>query len=93
MKVHVISNKPMFDDKHGRLVKGAVVDMLEHKANFYLQRGEVEMYETKVVRERPFEAAGKTEPSSALPPAQVSQQMTAKESDVGVKKTRKKKEA
>lgn len=93
MKVHVVSNKAIFDDRLGRLNKGDVKDMPDHKANFYLRRGEVELYETKVIRDRPSEGAGKTEQLSASPVAPVSQQTTANESESGVKKTRKKKEA
>ena len=93
MKVHVISNKAIFDDRLGRLNKGDIKDMPEHKANFYLQRGEVELYETKVIRDRPYEAAGKTEQLSASPVVQASPQTTVNESESGAKKTRKKKEA
>ena len=93
MKVHVISNKAIFDDRLGRLNKGDVKDMPDHKANFYLQRGEVELYETKIIRSRPFEAVGKTEQLSASPAAQVSPQTIVNESESGAKKTRKKKEA
>lgn len=92
MKVHVISNKAILDDRLGRLKKGDIKEMPDHKASFYLRRGEVELYETKIVRDRPFEAVGKTEPLSASPAAQASPQTTVNESESGAKKTRKKKE-
>ena len=83
MKVSVTA-KAIYDDKLGRLNKGQVAEMPEHKARFYLERGEVEYYETKVLRDRPYQAAGT--PSSASPVAQVSQPQTSSESDSGEKK-------
>lgn len=83
MKVSVTA-KAIYDDRFGRLNKGQVVDLPDHKARFYLERGEVEYYETKVLRDRPYQAAGK--PLSASPVAEVSQPQTLSESDNGEKK-------
>ncbi len=52
MKVSVTA-KALLDDKFGKLIKDQVVDLPDHKANFYLQRGEVVQYQTKVVNEVP----------------------------------------
>ena len=52
MKVSITA-KVILDDKLGKLMKDAVVDLPDHKANFYIQRGEVVQYQTKVVHERP----------------------------------------
>ena len=83
MKV-AITAKAIYDDKFGRIVKGQTVDLPDHKARFYIERGEAEYYETKVLRDRPLLVAG--EPLSASPAAQVSPQQTLSESDSGVKK-------
>lgn len=91
MKV-AVTTKVIYDDRLGRLPLGSVVEMIDHKARFFLARGEVELYETKVLRESPSLAAGS--PLSALPVAQVSLPQTLKQSDDGVKKRgRPKKEA
>lgn len=58
MKVHVVA-KRIIDDKRGTLFRGDVVELPDHKANFYRKRGEVEFYETKVLRDRPFLAVGR----------------------------------
>jgi hypothetical protein len=52
MKVSITA-KVILDDKLGKLMKDEVVDLPDHKANFYIQRGEVVQYQTKVVHERP----------------------------------------
>ena len=85
MKISMTNKKPILDDKLGRLVHGAVVDLPEHKARFFLERGEAEMYETKVVRESPYVVAGATEPLSALPVALVLPEQTQSESSNGEK--------
>lgn len=53
MKVHVLS-KIIRDDKLGTLTRGAVVDLPDHKAEFLRRKGEVEYYQTKVIREQPM---------------------------------------
>jgi hypothetical protein len=54
MKIAIKSKKPLRDDKLGRLMYGDVIDLPEHKAQFYLQRGEASAYDTKVVIEQPY---------------------------------------
>jgi len=83
MKVSVTA-KTIYDDKFGRVNRGQVIDLPEHKARFYLERGDVEYYQTKVMRDRPYQAAGT--PSSASPAVQVSTPQTSNESDSGEKK-------
>jgi hypothetical protein len=83
MKVSVTA-KVIYDDKFGKLKKGQSVDLPEHKANFYLERGEVEFYQTKVLRDRPYQAAG--EQSSALQVAQALPAQTLSELGSGEKK-------
>lgn len=80
MKISITARE-VLDDRYGRLKQGAVVDMPNAKALFYLKRGEAEMYDTKVVRERPLPVAG--QPLSASPAAQVSPQTTAQPSVSG----------
>lgn len=80
------------DDRLGIIKKGQVVDMIDHKARFFLARGEVELYETKVLRENPSVAAGN--PLSASQAAPASQPQTLNPSGDGAKKRgRQKKEA
>ena len=55
MKVSITA-KVILDDKLGKLMKDAVVDLPDHKANFYLERGDVVRYQTKVVQEAPEQA-------------------------------------
>ena len=57
MKVHVVA-KVIHDDKAGTIRRGQIVDLPDQKAEFFRKRGEVELYETKVLRDRPFWAAG-----------------------------------
>lgn len=83
MKVSVTA-KAIYDDKFGRVNRGQVIDLPDHKARFYLERGEVEYYQTKVLRDRPYQAAGT--PLSASPAVQVSTEQTSNESDSGEKK-------
>lgn len=86
MKIVITTRKPVFDDQLGRLKEGDVVDILDRKANFYIQEGLAMPYQTKVLQDRPLPPAGATAQSSALPPAPQSQPMTASESVDGVKK-------
>jgi hypothetical protein len=92
MKVFILK-KAIFDDKLGRLMHGQVVDLPEHKAQFYIARGDAELYETKVFRENPYKAVGETKPLSASPAVLVLPEQTLSASDSGVKrKARTKKE-
>ena len=83
MKVSVTA-KMIFDDKFGRLVKGQEVELPTHKAQFYLERGEVEYYETKVIRERPYQTVGTQQ--SASPAVEALQMQTLNESENGGKR-------
>ena len=85
-KVLTNKGKPVFDDNLGRLKEGDVVDILDRKANFYIQEGLAMPYQTKVLQDRPLPPAGATAQSSPLPPAPTSQPMTASESVDGEKK-------
>ena len=76
MKVHFL--KLMYHDKLGKLKPGAVADLPEHQAIRFLRDGIVEKYETKVIRQEPFQDAGVITQSSALPAGQVSQETTSK---------------
>ena len=86
MRIVITTRKPVFDDNLGRLKEGDVVDIVDHKANFYIQRGEAICYQTKVLQDRPCLAGGTTEQLSASLPAQVLQQTIANESESGTKK-------
>lgn len=83
MKVSVTA-KAIFDDKLGKLTKGQEVDLPAHKAQFYLERGDVEFYQTKVLRDRPLAVGG--EQSSASPVDRVLPKTTSSESKTGVKR-------
>ena len=83
MKVSVTA-KVIYDDKFGRLVQNQEVDLPDHKAKFYIERGDVEYYETKVLRDRPYQTVGTQ--LSASPAVQASPQQTLSESESGVKK-------
>ena len=85
MKVSIIK-KVILDDKLGRLTAGQVVDLPEHKAIFYIERKDAESYETKVIRENPYQAAGTVVQSSASPVALVLPTQTQSLSEDGAKK-------
>ena len=86
MKIAMINKKPLLDDKLGRLMNGQVVDLPDHKALFYVSRGDAEIYATKVLRENPYKAAGQVIEPSALPVALVLPAQTLNQSDDGAKK-------
>lgn len=88
MKVSVTA-KNIFDDKLGKLVKGQTVELPDHKARFYIERGDVEFYETKVMRDRPYQAVGTQ--LSASQAAQALPTQTLSESESGEKKRGRKK--
>ena len=85
MKVSILK-KTLLDDKLGRLMYGDIVDLPEHKARFFLERGDVELYETKVIRENPYQAAGVVAQSSVSPVALVLPPQTPSLSEDGAKK-------
>ena len=85
MNVHIL--KPViYHDRLGALKKGRVVDLPDNQAREFLQRGWVEHYETKVIRERPIPADGREALSSASQVAQASPSLTVSESESGAKK-------
>jgi hypothetical protein len=86
MQIVITSKKPLLDDRFGRLVDGQTVDMVEHKALFYVARGDAVRYETKVQQDRPLQAAGETTPSSALPAAPALPPQTLPPSETGARK-------
>jgi hypothetical protein len=83
IKVHVL--KPILHDKLGTVKPGKVVELQEAQAKHYLQRGAVEFYETKVIRENPLPDAGTDSQSSASPAAPASTNKTVKKSGTGAK--------
>lgn len=85
MKVSILK-KAILDDKLGRLMHGQVVDLPDHKAQFYVARGDAELYETKVFRENPSKAVGETKPLSASPAVLVLPEQTSSASETGVKR-------
>jgi len=85
MKVSILK-KVILDDKLGRLTAGQIVDLPEHKAVFYIDRKDAELYETKVIRENPYQAAGTVVQSSALPAALVLPSQTPNLSESGEKR-------
>lgn len=85
MKV-VVKAKEIRDDKLGLLRKDRVVDMPEQKAHFFLARGDVIRYETKVLQENPYKAAGMEQQPSVSPVAQASPMQTSSESESGGKR-------
>lgn len=85
MKVSILK-KAILDDKLGRLMHGQVVDLPDHKAQFYVARGDAELYETKVFRENPYKAVGETKPLSASPAVLVLPEQTSSASETGVKR-------
>ena len=88
MKITILTKKQPIDDKLGRLKTGETYDMPDHKANFYIQRGEAMCYQTKVLQDRPLLDAGKVEQSSAAPAAQAYATKTLNESADGEPKKR-----
>lgn len=85
MKVSILK-KAILDDKLGRLMHGQVVDLPEHKAQFYVARGDAELYETKVFRENPSKAVGEIKQLSASPAVLVLPEQTSSASETGVKR-------
>lgn len=83
MKIYIQSRKGVIDDRLGRLAHGSTVDLPDHKALFYLARGEAIRYEVKVERDRPCVTVGEEQLLSASPAVQASAQTTLSESDSG----------
>ena len=88
MKITILTKKQPIDDKLGRLKTGETYDMPDHKANFYIQRGEAVCYQTKVNQDFPCAADGLTAQSSALDQDQAYATKTLNESADGEPKKR-----
>ena len=86
MRITITTKKQPIDDKLGRLVHNETYELPDHKAMFYIQRGEAVEYMTKVLQERPLADAGKVEQSSAAPAVQAYATKTLNESADGEKK-------
>ena len=86
MQITITTRKPVFDDVHGRLKEGDVVEVSSQKANFYIKEGLAMCYQTKVMQDRPYQAVGATESLSASPAVQAQPQTTVSESADGAKK-------
>ena len=86
MKITITTKKAILDDRLGRLRTGETYEMPDHKALFYIQRGEAMSYETKVLQDRPLADAGKVEQSSPVPAVPAYATKTLNESESGEKK-------
>lgn len=87
MKIVITSKKPINDDVKGRLANNTVIDLPDHKAMFYIERGEAVRYETKVLQDNPLKTGGEVEQLSASPLVEALQSKTLNLSDNGAKKT------
>jgi stringent starvation protein B len=82
MKIVITSKKPVLT-QFGRHPNGVMIDVPDQLAKFLIERGDAVRFETKEAMERPLQAAGEMEQSSALPVAQASQEQMSSESDSG----------
>lgn len=88
MKIYITAKKGVIDDRAGRLPAGATVELPDHKALFYVARGEAIPYEMKVERDRPCETVGDWVVSFASPAVPASPQTTSQPSESGEKRKR-----
>ena len=88
MKIVITSKKPINDDVKGRLPKDTVIDLPEHKAMFYIERGEAIRYETKVLQDNPLKTDGVEAQLSVSPAEEASPSQILRKSENGVQKTR-----
>lgn len=86
MKIVITSKKPIKDDVKGRLPLGTVIDLPEHKAMFYIERGEAVRYETKLLEDNPLKTDGVEAQLSVSPVAEASQNKILNLSKSGEKK-------
>jgi hypothetical protein len=86
MKIVFISETPMLHDRLGRIMPGQTVDVPESQAREWLRNGWAQLYETKVMQDRPSVAAGVMVLSPALPAAPASPQETLSASESGAKR-------
>lgn len=91
MKIVITSKKSIKDDVKGRLPLGTVIDLPEHKAMFYIERGEAVRYETKLLEDNPLKTDGVEAQLSVSPAAEVSQNKTLNLLKNGEKMTRSRK--
>jgi hypothetical protein len=84
MKVEVLEK--FMHDKLGTLRKGDIVDFPDNQAKAFLQRGAIQPYETKVIRQNPLPDAGAEKQLSASPAAPVLAPKTLTKSKAGKKK-------
>lgn len=83
MKIVVTSKKPIMAVGHGRLPIGVPVDVPASLAQFFIERGEAVLLETKEAMDSPLAEDGEEAQSSSLPVGQASQEMTSSESESG----------
>ena len=76
MKIVITSKKSLVDDIKGRLPKDTVVDLPDHKAMFYIERGEAVRYETKVLQDNPLKTDGAEAQLSVAPQVEASHKPT-----------------
>ena len=88
MKIVITSKKTLLDDKFGRLPKDKVIDMPDHKAMFYIERGDAVRFETKELQDNPLKTDGEVARSSASPVVEALPSKMLKKSETGEKKTR-----
>lgn len=86
MKIIITSKKSPIDDRLGRLQAGKSYDLPDHKAMFYIQRGEAMLYETKVLQDFPSRTDGSTAQPSVLDQGRAYATKTLNESESGEKK-------
>jgi hypothetical protein len=86
MKIVITSKKPIVDDVKGRLPKDSIVDLPDHKALFYIERGEAVRYETKVIAQEVLKTDGVEAQLSVALLDQASQEKTSILSKIGVQK-------
>jgi len=48
--------KTIYHDKLGKVKIGSTIELTDSQANIYLERGAVELYQTKVVRQAPSDS-------------------------------------
>jgi hypothetical protein len=87
MKIVITSKKPINDDVKGRLANNTVIDLPDHKAMFYIERGEAVRFETKELQDNPLKTVGEAVQSSASHQGEVLKSKTLKSSSNGEKKT------
>jgi len=88
MKIVITSKKTLLDDKFGRLPKDKVIDMPDHKAMFYIERGDAVRFETKELQDNPLKTVGEVAQLSASPVVEALQSKTLNSLETGEKKIR-----